>query len=53
LNYVNAQQNEEEWHLLSDEQRVGILAAIAEVESGQKIPHAEVTAKHRSRFSNA
>lgn len=53
LNYVNAQQNEEEWHLLSDEQRVGILAAIAEVESGQKIPHAEVTAKHRSRFRNA
>lgn len=53
LNYVNAQRSEDEWGLLSDEQRVGILAAIAEVESGQKIPHAEVTAKHRSRFRNA
>ncbi|MBA4303229.1 MAG: hypothetical protein C0424_03280 [Sphingobacteriaceae bacterium] len=53
LNYVNAQRSEEEWDLLSDEQRLGILAAKAEVESGQKIPHAEVTAKHGSRFGNA
>lgn len=53
LNYVNAQRSEEEWELLSEEQRVGILTAIAEVDSGQKIPHAEVMAKHRSRFGNA
>lgn len=53
LNYVNGQQSEEEWYLLSDEQRNGILAAIAEVESGHKIPHTEIVEKYRSQFRNA
>lgn len=52
-NYVNAQRSEEEWYLLSDEQRNGILTAIAEVGSGHKIPHTEIVEKYRSQFRNA
>lgn len=53
LNYVNAQRSEEEWHLLTDEQRTGILSAIEEVDAGHKILHTEVVAKFRSRFGSA
>lgn len=53
LNYVNSQRSEEEWDLLSEEQRLGILAAIAEVDSGHKIPHTEIVEKYRSQFRNA
>ncbi len=52
LNYVNGQKELNDWVELTNEQRQGILDAVAEVESGKVIPHDKIVAKYRQKYSS-
>ena len=51
-NRINQDQDIDEWHLLSEEQRRGLLDAIGELELGKGIPHEKIMAKYRKKYAN-
>lgn len=51
-NFINGQKDISEWDKLSDNQRHGILNAIAEVESGKGIQNKVVLDKFRKKYSH-
>jgi len=51
-NFINNSRELSDWKELSDYQRNGILDAVGEIEAGEGIPHSEVIAKHRKKYSN-
>jgi len=52
-NFVRGEKEVDEWSILSYAQQQGLLEAIDELNEGQGIPHEEVIAKFRKRYSNA
>ncbi len=53
LNFINGQNEIDEWERLSIEQQEGIVEAIKEIESGSGIPHETVMANIRKKYSHA
>lgn len=53
LNYINGQNDLDEWEKLTGEQKQGLIDAIGEIDSGKGIPHSEVMAKIRRKYTNA
>ena len=54
VNYINGDREiEEEWNILSEEQKNGIFNAIEEIDSGKKISHDKVIYKYREKYKNA
>ena len=51
-NYINGQNDINEWGKLTKEQQLGIDDAIAEIESGMGIPHEIVMSNIRKKFSH-
>lgn len=51
-NFVNSRKQESDWHLLTKEQKKGILDAIKETESGKFISHETVVAKFNMKYGN-
>jgi hypothetical protein len=52
LNYVNGQNELNDWIQLTDQQKKGITDAIDEVDSGQGFSHDVVINKFRKKYSN-
>ena len=53
LNYINGERDiDEEWNLLSKEQKNGIYIAIKEIDSGKQISHENVISKFRVKYGN-
>jgi hypothetical protein len=50
-NYLRGQQDMNDWHQLPEDQKQGILEAIAEVEKGNGQPHATVMANIREKYA--
>ncbi len=53
LNYINGQKNFGEWDKLAEEQKQGLLDSIEEIDAGKGIPHSEVMARIRKKYTNA
>jgi len=53
INYLNGQKNIEDWEVLTEEQKQGIIDAIDEIDSEKGIPHQKVIAKMRKKFKDA
>lgn len=52
LNYLNEQRDVSDWDGLTGAQKQGIVDAVEEIESGKGIPHEDVIAKIRKKYSN-
>jgi len=52
LNYLNEQRDVSDWDGLTGAQKQGIVDAVEEIESGKGIPHENVIAKIREKYSN-
>lgn len=53
LNFINENDNVEEWDKLTDDKRKGINNAIVEIDSGKSIEHEKVMKKFRKKYFNA
>ncbi len=54
VNYINGNRDiEEEWNVLSEEQKDGIFDAIEEIDSGKTISHDNIISKFRDKYKNA
>jgi hypothetical protein len=53
LNYINGQQNLDEWEKLTEEQKKGLLDSIQEINAGKGSIHAEVMTKFRNKYKDA
>ena len=51
MNYING-NNEDEWNLLSENQKSGIYEAIKEIDSGNRISHKAVISKYRNKYGD-
>jgi hypothetical protein len=52
INYLNGQKDISDWEKLSESQKVGILDAIDEIDSGMGIPNKVVLEKFRKKYSH-
>lgn len=52
VNYLNGQNDLEDWMKLTDEQKQGIGRAIDEIDSGKAIKHQAIVEKFRKKYSN-
>ncbi|TAE37415.1 MAG: hypothetical protein EAY66_05875 [Sphingobacteriales bacterium] len=50
LNFVNGQNDIEEWHTLSEEQRQGLLAAEEQIKKGNGIAHLKIVDKYNKKL---
>ncbi len=53
LNYINEQNDTNEWEKLSEKHKKGILNALTEIQSGKGISHQKVISKYRKKYFNA
>ena len=53
LNYINGEKDINDWNELTEEQKKGIVDAIDEIDAGSGIPHANVMANIRKKYTNA
>jgi hypothetical protein len=52
INYLNGQKDISDWEKLSESQKLGILDAIDEIDSGRGIPNKFVLEKFRKKYSH-
>ena len=52
INYLNGQKDLSDWEKLSDNQKLGILDAIDEIDSGMGISNKVVLEKFRKKYSH-
>ena len=52
INYLNGQKDISDWEKLSESQKLGILDAIDEIDSGMEIPNKVVLEKFRKKYSH-
>ena len=52
INYLNGQKDLSDWEKLSDSQKLGILDAIDEIDSGMGISNKVVLEKFRKKYSH-
>lgn len=52
-NYINGKKDMEDWNELTEEQKQGIVEAIDEIDAGKGIPHSNVMANIRKKYTNA
>jgi hypothetical protein len=50
LNFVNGQNDIEEWHSLSEDQRQGLLAAEEQIKKGNGIAHLKIVDKYNKKL---
>jgi hypothetical protein len=53
VNFINEKRDVGDWEKLTEEQKQGITDAIEEIDSGKGIPHEEVMANIRKKYTNA
>lgn len=53
INFINEKRDVGDWEKLTEEQKQGITDAIEEIDSGKGIPHEEVMANIRKKYTNA
>jgi hypothetical protein len=53
INYLNGKVDTDDWKRMTDNQRQGILDALDEIDTGKGVPHLNVIAKYRDKYSNA
>ena len=53
INFINEKRDVGDWEKLTEEQKQGITDAIEEIDSGKGIPHEEVMANIRKKYSDA
>ena len=52
VNFINGKKDIDDWAMLSDNQKQGIIDAIEEIDSGKGTPHNKVINKFRKKYSN-
>jgi hypothetical protein len=52
-NFINGKKDIDDWDMLTEEQKEGIMNAIDEIDSGKGIPHQKVMAKIRKNYLHA
>ncbi len=52
MNYINGQKEINDWELLTDNEKQGIVNAIKEIDDGKGIPHEAVMSEFKERYSN-
>jgi hypothetical protein len=52
INYLNGQKDISDWEKLSESQKLGILDAIDEIDSGMGIPNKVVLEKFHKKYSH-
>jgi len=53
LNFINGQKAIEEWDILAEEQKQGILDAEEQIKQGKGIAHSEIVGKYKKKLMNA
>jgi hypothetical protein len=53
VNFLNKEKEIEDWVILTDEQKQGLIDSIEEIDSGKGIPHKKVIASFQEKFKNA
>ena len=53
MNYLNKQNDIEDWNSLTHDEQESIENAILEIEEEKTIPHEEVISKYRNKYSHA
>lgn len=53
MNFLNASKDISDWEKLTEEQRKGILDALAEIDAGEGIPHKEVMDRVKKKYLHA
>ncbi|UCH13134.1 MAG: hypothetical protein JSV22_08440 [Bacteroidales bacterium] len=53
VNFLNGHRDIDDWNELSEIQKKGLLDAIDEIDSGKGIPHKQIIAKYRKKYSDA
>jgi hypothetical protein len=53
INFLNGQKDLSDWEKLSESQKLGILNAIEEINSGKEISNKVVLEKFRKKYSHA
>ena len=52
-NFINSKRAINDWDILSEIQKQGIINAISEIDEGKGIPHKQVMSKIRQKYSDA
>lgn len=52
-NFINSKREINDWDILSDIQKQGIINAISEIDEGKGIPHKQVISNIRQKYSDA
>ena len=52
-NFINSKRDINDWDLLTDIEKQGIIDAISEVDEGKGIPHKQVMSNIRQKYSDA
>lgn len=52
MNYLNSNDDSDEWEKLSEEQQKGIIESIYDLEKDHGIPHNKVMEKYRKKYNN-
>ena len=50
-NYINGKKDLQDWNELSNDQKIGIVSAISEIDSNQVVTHKKILAKYRKKYS--
>ena len=53
VNFLNKEKDIEDWGILTDKQKQGLIDSIEEINSGKGIPHEMAITKFRGKFKNA
>ena len=52
-NFINSKRDIDDWDLLTDIEKQGIIDAIGEIDDGKGIPHKQVMSNIRQKYSDA
>lgn len=50
-NYINGKKDLQDWNELSNDQKLGIVTAISEIDSNQVVTNKKILSKYRKKYS--